>query len=83
VVGYCSRKVVVRSDTENPSPRVDERNRDAANCFHAGFYELSTNLLEILYARCLNMTECEVQCRVGKTLYHRPWREWRGLSAVL
>jgi hypothetical protein len=28
VVGYCSRKVVVRWDTENPSPRVDERNRD-------------------------------------------------------
>ena len=28
MVGYCSGKVVVRSETENPALRVDERNRD-------------------------------------------------------
>ena len=26
--GYCSGKVVVRSETEDPALRVDERNRD-------------------------------------------------------
>ena len=37
MVGNCSGKVVVRSETENAALRVDERNRDATpdRGFHA------------------------------------------------